>query len=171
MGSNIAQQAQNLNVFLGGIGWAGKVKSYTPPPLEETIEDYKNGALNGSIPLVMGQEPMTTEVVFNGHHKEVYTTWGLRNGYETEIKVRGALEDWTGEITPVEFLTTGRVSMVTPDAWLGEGEIPTVTLTQRPHYYKITMGGTDLIEIDVPNVVQKINGIDQLEEIRAAIGL
>jgi len=30
------------------------------------------------------------------------------------------------------------------------------------HYYKLTMGGNELIEIDAENMVRKINGVDQM---------
>jgi P2 family phage contractile tail tube protein len=37
-------------------------------------------------------------------------------------------------------------------------------------YYRYTSGGNVLIEIDVPNMVEKINGIDRMSAIRNAIG-
>jgi P2 family phage contractile tail tube protein len=38
-------------------------------------------------------------------------------------------------------------------------------------YYKLSMNGEDLIEMDFINMVEKINGVDLLQQLRNAIGL
>ena len=38
-------------------------------------------------------------------------------------------------------------------------------------YYKLTMDGDNLVEADAKNLVRKIGDKDQMESIRAAIGL
>jgi P2 family phage contractile tail tube protein len=38
-------------------------------------------------------------------------------------------------------------------------------------YYKLTIGGRELIEIDKVNMIRKIGGLDQLATIRQAIGV
>ena len=40
-----------------------------------------------------------------------------------------------------------------------------------PSYYKLTIDEEELIEIDAINLVRKVGGTDQMEAIRAAIGL
>ncbi len=39
------------------------------------------------------------------------------------------------------------------------------------HYYKLTIGGKELIEIDAENMMRKINGVDQLALLQAALGI
>ena len=39
------------------------------------------------------------------------------------------------------------------------------------HYYKLTVGDEELVEIDAVNLVRKVGGVDQMAEIRAAIGV
>jgi P2 family phage contractile tail tube protein len=39
------------------------------------------------------------------------------------------------------------------------------------NYYKLTVGGREVYEIDVENMVRRINGVDQLAGIRSDIGL
>lgn len=41
----------------------------------------------------------------------------------------------------------------------------------KPTYYRLVWNGADLIEIDVINMVEKVDGKDRLAEQRAAIGL
>ena len=38
-------------------------------------------------------------------------------------------------------------------------------------YYKLTINGETLIEIDVVNMVETVNGTDRLAEVRAALGV
>ena len=38
-------------------------------------------------------------------------------------------------------------------------------------YYKLAINEEELIEIDAVNLVRKVGGVDQMAEIRAAIGL
>ncbi|HBU6186017.1 TPA: phage major tail tube protein, partial [Escherichia coli] len=38
-------------------------------------------------------------------------------------------------------------------------------------YYRLTIDGSDIIEIDTVNMVEKVNGVDRLEQHRRAIGL
>ena len=38
-------------------------------------------------------------------------------------------------------------------------------------YYKLTMNGKELVEIDVLNMIEKVNGVDRLGQHRRNIGL
>ncbi|HBY9738676.1 TPA: phage tail protein, partial [Klebsiella pneumoniae] len=38
-------------------------------------------------------------------------------------------------------------------------------------YYKLTMNGKELVEIDVLNMIEKVNGVDRLDQHRRNIGL
>ena len=51
------------------------------------------------------------------------------------------------------------------------GDKSTLTLQVAAHYYKLTVGDEELVEIDAVNLVRKVGGVDQMAEIRAAIGV
>ena len=38
-------------------------------------------------------------------------------------------------------------------------------------YYKLTHGGDVVHEIDIPNMVRTIGGVDQLSAVRSALGI
>ena len=38
-------------------------------------------------------------------------------------------------------------------------------------YYKLEIGGRELVEIDVENMIRRVDGVDQLEAQRNALGL
>ncbi|MDX5518273.1 MAG: phage major tail tube protein, partial [Wolbachia endosymbiont of Andrena agilissima] len=39
------------------------------------------------------------------------------------------------------------------------------------HYYKLTIGGNELIEIDAENMIRKINGVDQMALLQTVLGI
>ncbi|PXV40237.1 phage tail protein, partial [Salmonella enterica subsp. enterica serovar Newport] len=52
-----------------------------------------------------------------------------------------------------------------------QGENTSTKLSTVCTYYRLTIDGSDVIEIDTVNMVEKVNGVDRLEQHRRAIGL
>jgi len=52
-----------------------------------------------------------------------------------------------------------------------QGESGTTRMSTECAYYQLTIGGKEVIEIDVINMVMKVDGVDRLAEHRRAIGL
>lgn len=169
--ANIVEQCQNLDVFFNGIGWAGLVDGFVPPNLASNVEEYRAAGMDVPVPLRMGQEAMETEIVFNGFHEDVIASWGLADGTALTTTVRGALQAYTGGVKPIRFDFSGPITSFEWERVQGQGEVPKVTLMQGLHYVKIALSGNDLIEIDALNFTRIIKGVDQLEEIRGALGL
>ena len=51
------------------------------------------------------------------------------------------------------------------------GDKSTLKVSVAASYYKLTIDDEELIEIDAINLVRKVGGTDQMEAVRAAIGL
>lgn len=169
--ADITQQCQDLNIFFNDGDWAGRIEGYSPPELSSQVDEYRAAGMDGSIALRTGQDLMESEVVFKGYHEDVYVSWGIADSTQQTIEVRGALQNYTGEVKPIIFTQTGPVVKVMGDQIQGQGEVPEMTLTQNPHYFKIEIDGTTLVEIDILNSIRIVGGVDQLEAIRGAIGL
>ncbi|HEM7588918.1 TPA: phage major tail tube protein, partial [Serratia marcescens] len=74
------------------------------------------------------------------------------------------------EVTPVEIVVRGRHETIEMgDAQPGEDTEHKITTTCS--YYKLVVNGEEVIEIDLLNFVEKVNGKDLLEAQRKAIGL
>jgi len=52
-----------------------------------------------------------------------------------------------------------------------QGEDTETKITTQCTYFKLTIDGKDMIEIDTVNMVEIVNGTDRLEQHRQAIGL
>nr|EMA1793626.1 phage major tail tube protein [Cronobacter turicensis] len=78
--------------------------------------------------------------------------------------------DDTGETVAVEVVMRGRHKEI--DSGEGkQGEDTETKISTQCTYFKLTMNGKELIEIDTVNMVEKVNGVDRLEQHRRNIGL
>ena len=57
-----------------------------------------------------------------------------------------------------------------PGDWVA-GDTTTMTCQVALRYLKIVIGGREVVEIDKVNMIRRIDGVDQLATIRAAIGV
>jgi P2 family phage contractile tail tube protein len=106
--------------------------------------------------------------VFGSYERAIFQTWG-RVPPTTQVIFRGALVNLDGTASAIELAFTGRVSGLEMGEWT-PGQMSEPRLTFKPVYYRCTIAGVVVHEIDVLNNVRIINGVDQLAAIRAAIG-
>ena len=89
----------------------------------------------------------------------------------TMLRFAGAVQDDdTGEVIAVEIVTRGRIAEIDRgSAKVGEGTEHTYKCELS--YYKETVNGTVLAEIDFVNMIEIIDGVDNQAAVRAAIGM
>ncbi|HIH6056262.1 TPA: phage major tail tube protein, partial [Proteus mirabilis] len=61
-------------------------------------------------------------------------------------------------------------SEIDPGNWKS-GDNTQTKVTVKPTYYKLVMDGQEIIEIDIVNMVEKVDGKDLLQAQRDALGL
>jgi len=160
---------KDLSLFVDGKGYAGNIESFKPPKLELKTNDHRAGGMDSSVPVEMDMEALETSFVLTGHFEDVLTLWGVAVGEKPQVTARGSVESYDGTVTPVVINMRGLIVSIEDGDWK-PGESNTQTFTVKPEYYKREQGGVVLHEIDVPNNVRKINGVDQLEARRNALG-
>lgn len=161
---------KNFQLFLDGRGYAGQAEDVKLPELVEVIEDWRGGGMDGSIPIEMGMEAMEMSANLICFSRDVMALWGLAPGVgNIAITLRSALESEDGTITPEAHYCRGKVTGL-DQGTVKAGEKSMLAITMKLSYYRRTENNIDVIEIDVPNMVRKINGIDRLAAQRAAIG-
>ncbi|MNY70798.1 Phage tail tube protein FII [compost metagenome] len=87
------------------------------------------------------------------------------------LRFSGAFQqDDTGEISTVEVVLRGRHETIEMgDAQPGEDTEHSMTTTCS--YYKLIVDGEVIIEIDLLNFVEMVDGVDMLEGQRKAMGI
>ena len=160
---------KNFNLFVDGRGYAGVVNELNLPTLAIKTEDYRAGGMDTSIQLDLGMDQLTCDFTLNQYDSDVINAFGLSNGAQVPLVFRGGLSD-EATVSPVVVTLTGAWNQVDMGGWTA-GDRPTLKVTVSVRYYKLEIDGKELIEIDVLNMVRKINGTDQLAKLRTAIGM
>ncbi|MER1978039.1 phage major tail tube protein [Pseudocitrobacter faecalis] len=144
---------------------------YTPPELSILVASLRSGAQDAPTPVDDGMEALTCQVKFWGIDTDMLALVGCVVGQKPRFTAyEGYLSNGTAMGTIEEF--EGFVSKVTRDARSGESlsEV-SVTVDIALNYYKQTLEGRPLIEIDTERFIRRINGVDQLGGLSAKIRL
>ena len=156
---------------LGGM-YAGLVEELTLPKLSLKMDEYRNGGMDTSIDLEMGMDKLECDFTLSQYDTDILQMFGLRDGAQAQLKFLGGLdgEGSADNVVQVEVLANGALKDLDLGSWKA-GEKSTLKSSVTLRYYKLSVGGSPQVEIDVPNMVRKINDVDQLAAMRAAIGL
>ncbi|MEY9333157.1 P2 family phage contractile tail tube protein [Pseudomonas protegens] len=167
------RKLKNLNLFNDGNSYLGVVKSVTLPPLGRKMEAYRGGGMNGSVKADLGfsDDGIQFEWKTGGLDLIALRQFGSVNASGIMLRFSGAFQqDDTGDVSTVEVVVRGRHETIEMgDASPGEDTEHSITTTCS--YYKLTVDNEDIIEIDLLNFIEKVNGVDMLEKQRNAIGI
>lgn len=161
---------KNLNLFVDGRGFAGQIEEFNAPKLALKLEEFRAGGMNAPIDLDMGQEKMECDFSLVQYSKDVLALFGLAPGSTVPLVAREALESFDGTVTAVVHTMRGRITEVDPGTSKA-GDKPSLKFALSLTYYKLQHGSTVVQEIDVPNMIHIVNGVDRLAAQRAALGI
>ncbi|MDR7024236.1 phage major tail tube protein [Pseudomonas peli] len=167
------RKLKNMNLFNDGTSYMGVAKSATPPPLSRKMEGYRGGGMNGPVKADLGwtDDGIQFEWKTGGLDLIVLKQFGMIKADGVMLRLAGAYQqDDTGEVVAVEIVVRGRHETIDMgDSAPGEDTEHSITTTCT--YYKLTINGEDVIEVDLLNFIEIIDGVDMLAEQRKAIGV
>lgn len=160
----------NLSAFVAGKGYLGRVAEFTPPKLAPVVREYKAGALSAPIEIPMGAvEKLECSFTLTGYDPDLFRQFAVVPGRLVQLRLTGAMYDYDGTCRPIE-ISLRAVLAFEADAWK-PNEASDLKITAMCHYYKLDVDGATLIEIDPVNLVAVVDGQDQLQSLRAALGV
>ncbi|HFF1652816.1 TPA: phage major tail tube protein [Providencia rettgeri] len=169
----LPRKLKNMNLFNDGQSYLGRVEEMTLPKITRKFEEYRGGGMNGAVKVDMGLEAdaLSSEITFGGLEAQLYKQWGVTQIDGVMLRFNGAYQrEDTAEVTAVEVVLRGRFSEI--DSGNGKaGENTQVKAPFNATYYKLIWDGETLIEIDLLNMIENVDGVDRLAEQRAALGL
>ncbi|MGU9822003.1 phage major tail tube protein [Pseudomonas sp. FP597] len=167
------RKLKNLNLFNDGNSYLGVAKSVTLPALGRKMEAYRGGGMSGPVKADLGfsDDGIQFEWKTGGIDLISLRQFGAVNASSVALRFSGPYQqDDTGEVSNVEVVVRGRHETIEMgDAQPGEDTEHSMTTTCS--YYKLTVDGEEIIEIDLLNFVEKVNGVDMLEKHRTAMGI
>lgn len=161
---------KNLTAWVDGRGYAGQVQDVNLPKLTQKTTDFQGGGMVADIAITVGLEKLVTDFSLISYDADVLALFGVTEGSNVPLTIRGALESFDGTVTPVVANMRGKITEQDPGTWK-PGEVPFLKNTMALNYYKLTHGDKVVHEIDVENMVAIINGVDKLAAFRSALGL
>ncbi|MEO3725775.1 phage major tail tube protein [Pseudomonas syringae] len=169
----LPRKLKNLNLFNDANSYVGVVKTVTLPPLGRKMESYRGGGMNGPVKADLGfsDDGIQFEWKTGGLDLISLRQFGAVNASGVALRFSGAFQrDDTADVSAVEVVMRGRHETIE----MGEaqpGEDTEHSITTTCSYYKLVVDNEDIIEIDLLNFIEKVNGVDMLEKQRAALGL
>lgn len=167
----LPRKLKNLNLFNDGESYVGQIVELTPPTLTRSMEDYRAGGMSGPVKIDNGQEAIELEWKCGGLMRSALNQYGITTVAGAQLRFAGAYQrDDTGAVDAVEIVVRGRHSEIDFGS-AKAGDDTEFTVKTACAYYKLTINGETVIEIDLVNMIEIVNGTDRLAEQRRAIGL
>jgi hypothetical protein len=167
----LPKKLKYLNLFNDGNSYLGVVSSLTLPKLTRKLENYRGGGMSGSTSVDFGldDDALALEWTLGGMDELVLQQWGSSS--DIPLRFAGSFQrDDTGDISAVEVVMRGRHKEFDFGEYK-QGEDTTTKISTQCTYFKLTIDGKELIEVDTVNMVEIVNGVDRLSEHRSALGL
>lgn len=164
-----AKKLKNMNLYLNGGGMLGVVSEVTLPKVAAKMEASRYGGNLGESDYFMGVEKLELTYKAGGFFHEALANFGAAKLGKDLLRWSGPVQDdSTGEVSVYEAVTRGNhaeIDMGT--AKVGEGGETSMKVSCT--YYKLSIDGQDIIEIDMLSGLLVVNGVDQTAAIRNAI--
>lgn len=167
------RKLKNMNLFNDGNSYLGVCKSVTLPVLARKMESYRGGGMNGPAKADLGlsDDGLQLEWKLGGLDLIALRQFGAVKADGVLLRFAGSYQqDDTGEYVSAEVVVRGRHETID----MGEatpGEDTEHSITSPLTYYKLTVNGEVIVEIDILNFIEIVNGVDLLAEQRRAIGI
>ena len=167
----IADILYDLNLFVDGRGYAGRIKELKLPTLKPVMQGYKAGGMAAEIDVPMGRfEKLEAEATLLAFDRDVLNTLRILPGEQVAFVARGAKVSDDGAKKGVVVTMRGLLSELDMDTWKPGEEMP-LKLKMSLRYYKLEDDGVTVYEIDPINYVAVVNGTDQLAKTREHLAI
>jgi P2 family phage contractile tail tube protein len=160
---------KNFNMFVQGNGFAGVVDEIELPKLSIHVEDHRAGGMDAPAGIDMGMEKIECNFSLAEPNPNVLVQFGLINGRSVVAQFRAAAAD---DLTVVPYVidVTGMYTEL-DSGTLKAGDKTQLKATLQARFYRLSLEGAVIIEIDIENMTRIINGDDQMDGIRAALNM
>ena len=161
---------KGFNLFVDGVSQYGVVVDITRPKISRQTETYTPGGAMTEMTVVHGFEKLTMEITSKGYDADMLKSMSGSIGGKL-LRYQGALqeEDGTG-YQVLKGEARGRITEADPGSDK-QGEGGEHKFTVELVYWKQSVDGEPIVEIDVIANKAVFGGIDERAGLRGALGL
>ena len=168
MARQLPKSLKGFTVYADGVGYLGRVSGGKLPVVKIKTEGYRDGGMDGEDDLDFGQEKMEWGFTLSELDPHALKLVGRR---DVPIVLRGSQEGENGESEAVIGTMRGLVSEADLGEWKAGEPKTEAKLNGTANYYRLTIGGDEIYDIDIVAGVRRIGGTDQLAGRRANLGV
>lgn len=164
--SNFPSINKFFNVFDSETSYLQQAKSFEEPKLARKMEDYQGGGMDSPVQMDVGGEKLEATINYVGKHAaKDYGSQTLDGVYR---RVTASYQDdATGAVDAVEHVMRGRISEI--DAGnLERGKVNEEKEKLSLVYYRKSLNGQVMIEIDTLNMIFRVRKGNTLVDLYAA---
>lgn len=169
----IPRKLKMMNLFNEGNSYMGQVAEVTLPKLSQKFENWRGGGMMGNVKIDMGHNDDMNELSWKlgGLDLQVLKQFGASKIDAYGLRFAGSyLRDDTRESSSVEIVVRGRHEEIDMGS-AKPGDATEHSIKTIWTYYKLTVDGNVIVEIDIPNCIFIVDGVDLYAEHRKNIGL
>lgn len=167
----LPRKLKNMTLFNDGVNLMGEVTEVSLPKLKRKMEEYRAGGMNGSVKTDHGMEGLELQWKCGGLMEQVLRQFGTIGHAGVLLRFAGAYQrDDSPAVDAVQVVVRGRHEEIDPGS-AKPGDNTEFSVTSTLSYYKLTINNVDVIEIDLVNMIEKVNGVDMLAAQRRAMGV
>lgn len=162
---------KNFNLYIDGVGYAGLAEEITLPKLELATEEYRAAGMLGPVDIDLGLSGLSLEFTLGEYNDAVIKLWGTTDAGGINLRFLGGAvsEDGSGT-SAIEVSARGRWKTLDPGTVKGK-DLAKLKVTAPLTYYRYSVNGSPLVEIDLIAGKQSVNGTDMMASVLAALGL
>lgn len=158
----LPETLKSYTAFVDGRGKLGRLGGGQLPTVSINTEEYRDGGMDGTDDLDLGINKLEWSLTFNELDRDALKAVGTRG---LPITLRGSMEGEgpNAPKVPVVATLSGLTTGAEPGAWGDPGKTE-LTMNGTASYYRLTIGGEEIYEIDIINNVRRVGGVDQLAQ-------
>jgi P2 family phage contractile tail tube protein len=157
---------RNFNAFVDGISYFGIALEAKLPQLKVMTEAHRGAGMDGPVGIDMGIEGMTSEITLGEWKPELLA----KTGTQQRFVLRPAAAGDAGDVDTI-IATIGGLITAAEQGDLKPGTNATLKLMMDVRTYRLEINGTVIHDVDLVNGRRVIGGVDQLADIRRAMGV
>lgn len=157
---------KGFDLYVDGRGHAGRIEDIKLPDIELDTDEFRAGGMDAAVDVDRGMKKLEGSFKLAGVNPEISKLFGKNS---IGVTARGSFEDDDGTVVAMVVDMRVRIRAISRDNW-SAGERPAQEYSYTASYYKETVGGATVFEIDIANQTRIIGGTDQLAGRRKALG-
>jgi len=160
---------RNFNVFVDGVSYFGRATEAKLPQPKIQTDAHRGAGMDGPVGIDIGMEGMTAECTFAEWDPVLLKKLGTQQRLVFRPAQLG--EDTVAADTIIATVGGLITATETGDLKPGQATGANLKLAVDVRYYRLEINGVEICEIDIVNAKRRIGGVDQLAEMRRAMGL